>query len=227
MASNITKAAGRLRERVKLDSMPLMEFRRFSCIFIGLTMATTACQKDSIQTYQVPKEPQAAAAPMGMGMAGAMAPAADAKEITWKVPKGWQEQTPSSMRVGSFLIKGPDGQQADMSVVPLSGEAGGDLQNINRWRGQINLHPISEADLSAQSESIFPAGRRMRYIDFVSHDRMIQQRYKKRLMAAIYHQEGRSWFFKIIGDDTTVLSAKPALMQFLRSLNFPKKPDHE
>ncbi len=103
-----------------------------------------------------------------------------------------------------------------MSVIPLSGEAGGDLSNINRWRGQINLEPMSEADLSAQSETIKPGGNPMRYVDFVSRDLMIHNQ-KKRLMAAIYRQGGnRTWFFKMTGEDATVLSAKPAFMQFLR-----------
>jgi len=145
---------------------------------------------------------------------------ASSKEVGWKVPRGWKEQAPSTMRVGSFLIKGANGQGADMSVVPLSGEAGGDLANINRWRGQINLSPISATDLSAQSETITPGGRKMLYIDFVSHDLLVDNQFKKRLMAAIYHREGRTWFFKMVGEDATVLSAKPAFMQFLKSLKF-------
>src|ERR1035437_10158912 len=124
------------------------------------------------------------------------------------------------MRIGSFLIKGTHGQTADVSVVPLSGLAGGDLGNINRWRGQINLGPISDADLSAQSETIAPAGRKMLYVDFVSREPLINNQHKKRLMAAIYHQGERSWFFKMVGEDATVLSAKPALLQFLKSLQF-------
>jgi hypothetical protein len=109
---------------------------------------------------------------------------------------------------------------ADRSVVPLSGEAGGNLANINRWRGQINLSPISAADLSAQSETITPGSRKMLYIDFVSHDLLVNNQYKKRLMAAIYRREGRTWFFKMLGEDAAVLSAKPAFMQFLKSLKF-------
>ncbi len=141
-----------------------------------------------------------------------MAPAAQSRDIHWKVPAGWQEQPPSSMRVGSFLIKGENGRQADMSVVPLSGMAGGDLANINRWRGQIGLGPISDANLPAQSQTISPAGRSMLFVDFANQE--------KRLMAAIYKRGDRSWFFKMTGDDGAVQAAKPALMQFLQSLRF-------
>ena len=55
---------------------------------------------------------------------------------------------------------------------------------------------------------------------FVSRDLLVNNQYKKRLMAAIYHRAGRTWFFKMVGEDATVLSAKPAFMQFLKSLKF-------
>lgn len=194
---------------------------RFSklLLLVGF-MPVLGCRRDTIQTYEIPKE-TAPAMEIGSVAEGA------SKEIEWKVPAGWKEQAPSSMRVGSFLVKGENGQEADMSVVPLSGAAGGDLANINRWRGQINLHSLSKADFAAQSETISVGGRKMLYVDFVSRDLLVQQRYKKRLIAAIYHPQGsgstldgRTWFFKMMGEDATVLSAKPAFMKFLRSLKF-------
>jgi len=97
-------------------------------------------------------------------------------------------------------------------VIPLAGEAGGDLFNINRWRGQINLGPISASELPQQSQTIMPAGRKMLLVEFANRNR--------RLVAAIYPRGGRTWFFKITGEDATVKSAKPSLMQFLGSLRF-------
>jgi hypothetical protein len=174
-------------------------------LIIGFSLAG-GCRRDGIQTYQIPKE-----TPPDLGAGFEAKAAASAKELEWKVPAGWKEQTPSSMRIGSFLVHGENGQ-ADMSVIPLTGEAGGDLANINRWRGQIALNPMTPADLSSQSETIAPGGRKMLYVNFVKG--------KKRLMAAIYHRKDRTWFFKLMGDDATVLSAKPAFVQFLRSLKF-------
>jgi hypothetical protein len=190
-------------------------------LWLMLGCAIAGCRRDDqIQTYRVSKETEPAM-PMAPGMAmDTGMTAASPREIEWKIPSSWAEQPLSSMRVGSFLIKGANGQVADMSVVPLSGEAGGNLANINRWRGQINLSPISAADLSAQSETITPGSRKMLYIDFVSHDLLVNNQYKKRLMAAIYRREGRTWFFKMLGEDAAVLSAKPAFMQFLKSLKF-------
>lgn len=178
---------------------------RFSFpVFLVAGLLVLGCQRDPITTDHVPKEPKPLLAPVGEAEASG--------EITWVVPKGWQEQAPSSMRVGSFLIKEENGQSADLSVVPLSGTAGGDLANINRWRGQIGLGPISEADVPTQSRTIFPAGRKMLWVDFAHGGR--------RLMAAIYARGERTWFFKMTGDDAAVRKAKPAMMRFLRSLTF-------
>ncbi len=202
-----------------LRVMPTLIQIIFAIVIFGMT---AACQKDSINTYRVPKEmPSAPGAaqtsefPAGhpsIGDGNTMGATSMPREISWKVPEGWQEQAPSEMRVGSFLIKGDKGQQVDMSVVPLSGEAGGDLSNINRWRGQISLGPITEADLPGQSQKITPGGRAMLLVDFANQS--------KRLMAAIYHREGRTWFFKMMGDETTVTAAKPKFMQFLKTIKF-------
>ena len=167
-------------------------------------------QEDPIQSYRVSKE----AAP-------AM-PAASSenhsKAIDWDLPPGWVEQAPSSMRIGSFLITGANGQTADVSIIPLSGAAGGDLANINRWRGQISLPPISEAELSRDSQLITPGGRSMRFVDFVSDELLLNHLHKKRLVAAIYTHGESTWFFKMLGEDATVESAKPAFLRFLQSV---------
>ena len=138
--------------------------------------------------------------------------------VTWTTPEGWLEQPASSMRVGSFLIKGKDGQTADVSVVPLAGDAGGDLANINRWRGQIQLPPLTDADLAQQSRTITSRGRSMRWVDFVSEQ---TARPLKRITAVIYKKGDQTWFFKMDGDDATVRQAQPAFRAFLNSLQFP------
>jgi len=199
-------------------------------------LSVCACRRDDrIETCRVPKGAELAmpmasqaSAPIGdavpemnvMGAEMGLTAAASPNEIAWKTPKGWVEQAPSAIRLGSFIIKGENGQTADISVVPLSGEAGGDLANINRWRGQIHLPPITPAELTQNSQTISPGGRSMLWVDFVGAEPLMQSRYKKRVMAAIYHRGGRTWFFKMLGEDTTVRQAKSSFMQFLKSLRF-------
>jgi hypothetical protein len=138
--------------------------------------------------------------------------AAARKNVSWTVPAGWQEQPGSAMRVGSFLIKGANGQTTDVSIVSLGGDAGGDLGNINRWRGQIGLTPLSAEQLSHEMKPQTFGGLKMHWVDFANQG--------KRITAAIYKRGQQTWFFKMTGDDETTRGAQDAMRQFLASLRF-------
>src|SRR6266853_1053843 len=100
------------------------------------------CVQVDVKVYSVPKEPSAPVAraemPAGHPHVAASAPS----QLKWKLPDGWKEGAPGEFRVASFRVKNSDGKEADVSVVPLTGVAGGDLSNVNRWRGQIGLPPV-------------------------------------------------------------------------------------
>jgi hypothetical protein len=206
----------------------------FLISFFTLSCLISCRRDDSIQTYRVSKEADATPPMMGapaaptpagsemqsMGDAAGFSAAGSSKEISWTLPEGWSEKPASAMRVGSFLIKGSNGQDADVSVVPLAGDAGGELANINRWRGQLQLEPIAEEQLPEIRHDVAYAGRSMHWVEFSSKETLIDGKYKRRLIAAIYKQGDRSWFFKMIGEEATVQEAKPAFVRFLKSLRF-------
>ncbi len=172
-------------------------------LWIGL-LVLASCKQEPIVTYRVPKESVApAAAPVA---------ATSHVELDWKLPSGWIEQPPSNMRVGSFKIMSKIGGSVDVSIVALAGDAGGDLANVNRWRGQIGLDPIAGSDLAAKSEMISAAGQRMRLVNFENSG--------KRLVAVACAHDGKTWFFKMTGDDAAVEAALPSFRTFLSSLKF-------
>lgn len=205
-----------------------MTKRIHSLIFL-LGFVLAGCRQDHIETYLAPKDSvgMPPVAPMN-DQAGSPAISTSGTpagpQITWKAPEGWEEQPASAMRVGSFLIKGTNGQTADVSVVPLSGEAGGDLANINRWRGQIQLNPLTEEELQQQSHHTSIHGRAMRWVDFVSDKPLGGTTYLRRITAVIYKKGDQTWFFKMTGDDATVRAAQPAFRQFIASTDYK---DHE
>src|SRR5579883_3358975 len=215
------------------------------CVLLG------ACKNDEITSYRVEKRPApsfemgqelpAGHPPIEMGRqlppghppiggsgvmssmpSGMAGTAASQGEVSWTLPGGWKEKPLSEMRVGSFRVPGEGGLEADVSIVVLGGDAGGDLANINRWRGQLNLRPIQ--DLAGQAENVAPGGRAMLLVDLVTPDLFIDNRYRKRLIAAIYPRGGRTWFFKMTGEDRLVAKAKPAFLRFLGGLRFHDEP---
>ena len=106
-----------------------------ACLAFGLL---AGCRRDEqIQIYQTPKEnvPPAAAAP-AMAMMGADAVPAPANSTPphWTTPSGWQEMRPNLPRLGDFVVSGPDGKKAEVTVMTFPGDVGGVLANVNRWR---------------------------------------------------------------------------------------------
>jgi len=71
----------------------------------------------------------------------------DAGGLTWNLPDGWTELPTSSMRQANFLVLGDE--RAECYLTVLSGEGGGLLANVNRWRKQMGLEPTDEQTLAS------------------------------------------------------------------------------
>jgi hypothetical protein len=192
---------------------------------IGLILLSS-CRDPKIRNYRIAKETPPPTAPSGMpGMSGMTLPAGPASAVPtpgihWQKPEGWQEQAGKSMRIGSFLIPGDEGRKAEVAITTFPGDVGGDFANVNRWRGQIQLPPITEAELSAAITSVdLPSGK-FQLVDLTSTDPLLDGKYKARIYGAWLKQPERTWFFKLMGDADTVGAQHEALLTFLRSVEF-------
>jgi hypothetical protein len=80
------------------------------------------------------------------------APATTDPRYPWAIPEGWVlDETPRRMRIATYMAPTPSGDQ-EVAVTRFPGRVGGELANINRWRGQMGLTPIAEADLEQYIE---------------------------------------------------------------------------
>src|SRR5439155_12950822 len=66
--------------------------------------------------------------------------------VTWTVPEGWRREAGAALRFASFRF-GRVEHPLELTVTPLGREAGSLLDNVNRWRGQLSLKDIDEAQL--------------------------------------------------------------------------------
>ena len=123
------------------------------------------------------------------------------------------------MRAASFRVAGENGKLADVSVVPLPGLAGGDLDNVNRWRGQVGLKGISQEELAKLAQPVEIDGQPAQLYDQAGENPGSGE--KTRILAAITRRDGVAWFFKMTGDDGLVAQQKPAFVEFLKSVTFP------
>ena len=215
---------------------------RFTVVVVVSALAWMAagCGKDEVRVYQAPQDapPVAAANPQGgaaltsaaseipksaasgsSSSAGSESSASERPAVPWTVPAGWEEKPASGMRVASYGVKRPDGRSVDISVVAMGGGAGGELENVNRWRDQIGLEPATEADL-AGLRSIIPAGNRqvvMYQLD--GKKAVLDGKYPARTLAAILPAGEMTVFFKITGESALVAEQKPQFLAWLKSVD--------
>jgi hypothetical protein len=196
--------------RQKIDiSMHISVFRFLflsaSVIFIA------ACDRSDqqIRVYRLVK------APLESPMAEKAAPPASATpQIKWKLPDGWVEGSPSTMRYASFAATEENGEKVDISVVTFPGEGGSDLDNVNRWRQQISLGAVEADELNSIITPLQTGQINFSTADLVGPN--------SRTLAAWVRRDGRSWFFKLTGSKDAVEKEKSNFVKFLHSVRFEK-----
>jgi hypothetical protein len=194
-------------------------------LLAGLPLLAGSCREARVAHYRIPKENEAtvssAAAPVPAGVAPGAAGAAvtvaarPAAELSWTAPAAWKARTASSMRRGSYEVGEGSGPRADLAITVFPGDVGGDLANVNRWRGQINLPPIAETDLAAALQVVTaPNGLSIRYVDLTggTADNPL------RLLSAIVPHAGSTWFFKLTGPAAIVGAEKARFVEFLATI---------
>ncbi|MEO0797214.1 MAG: hypothetical protein AAFX93_18830 [Verrucomicrobiota bacterium] len=191
--------------------------------------------KPEVETYKVPKDQQeptaesvaqenvAPAQPTppfagasGSGMTALPGMAAQAGAFVtpeWQAPSGWTAQPLGSIRKGSWKVTRANGT-ADVSVTVFPGDVGGDLANVNRWRGQIGLSPVTQDKLASE----------MQHLDVGdAHAHLVQLDGPKgqSILGAIVPRGGGTWFFKMQGPTSLVNTERGSFSQFLSSVSFP------
>ena len=170
---------------------------------LALLAALAACQKDPIEIRVVPKEDAPAAE---------LAPTSRPGGVRWTAPAGWKEVAGSGMRVASFALPKTAGK-VEVTVVALPGDVGGELANVNRWRGQLALPPVAESDLAPSRVTVKTKLGSVFVYDFTGTGAN-----RTRLVAGMIQVSGTMWFFKLMGDEAAVVAAKPAFLKLLEGL---------
>jgi len=192
-----------------------------------LILTLAGCNRDETKVYQVPKEeaaPPAQPEPMAAPQAtqpdmGAPTDApASLPALKYQLPQGWQEKPASDMRVASFAAPGPNGESADVSVIPLP-VVGRDLELINMWRSRVQLPATADPAAASQFEPVAIGAEQGRLFEFVSAQ-PVPGKGLQRLLVAMLTRDTMSWFFKITGDDACVTSQKKHFLEFLKSVSF-------
>lgn len=201
-------------------------------LLLGLIMiafSLTACRKSEVTSYRVPKEkdpelpaptmaaapgsPAPMPAPAAGNMAASAVPTATGQGLAWTAPAHWKAKPAAPMRKATYAIPGDAGADAELSITAFPNSVGGELANVNRWRGQLQLPAVTESDLANVVTRLEHDGLKFGVIDFVSTASPAQ-----RMLGAWAPFAGGTWFFKLTGPDALLAREKAAFLAFLDSV---------
>ena len=195
-----------------------------------------ACRDDPVTSYRVPKEvaPPATApatttanlptdhppvgasanAPAGAAMAGQPVATASGTGLAWTAPAHWQAKAGSAMRKGTYVITGENGATAELAITAFPGDVGGEVANVNRWRGQLLLTPIANTEAAAALTRLSTGSLQIAVLDIANP----AQNPPVRMLGAMVPFAGSTWFFKLTGPDALVAKEKPAFLDFAKTI---------
>jgi hypothetical protein len=207
-------------ERERRPPREQFEMRRpeRGLVSFAITLALVSCNNDKIEVYKIPKE--AVNVAMQSGLADLAPPPSNPAQ--WNKPDGWIEQPLSEMRLGSFKVEGANNASADISVIAFPGEAGGVISNINRWRGQLQLPPLDEDQLSQIIQRIEVDNFPTSLVDFRTAENSPKP---LRLLGAVLQVADRTWFVKMTGPPELLEGQRQKFLDFVRSFRFTSRTD--
>ncbi|MCH2208698.1 MAG: hypothetical protein MK132_22905 [Lentisphaerales bacterium] len=132
-----------------------------------------------------------------------------ATDLSWTVPSSWEDlKQSSSMRLATLAPKA--NKELLLKVSRFPGNVGGELANVNRWRGQIGLKGIKAADLEKSLEIIETKVGKAKLLDISNAG--------KQMLAVMLPNNKQTYFFKMMGTDKDVSKEKAALIELVKSI---------
>ena len=117
------------------------------------------------------------------------------------------------MRLASFAIP-YSGDSGDLSVIQLGGDGGGLKSNVNRWRRQLILEPLSLIEI--EKNIIMKEGSFSNYKII----QIINQKMDSAFLCAIIPNENTTIFVKLSLKPIGINEVKDDFITFCSSLNF-------
>ncbi len=143
-------------------------------------------------------------------------------KLLWQTPEGWTEKTGSGMRMASF--KSAATPDLDVSIISLSGPAGGLLSNVNRWLQQMKVESLTESQFAAflEKQESVPAkgGFAVRLLD-LSVLQTSSDPTAPVILAGLVEFPDQTLFIKLLSNKNTLNENRAAFKALCQSLKLP------
>jgi hypothetical protein len=136
--------------------------------------------------------------------------------FTCDLPAGWQPAPLRTFSVATFAVE-KDSQKVEVTVTPFGGGAGGLLMNVNRWRNQVHLPPVSEGELESLLNAYKVAGRPAQMVRLFSPK---NAEAPLAIVAVVADRDETTWFFRMSGPPEFVEDEQPHFDKFMASIKF-------
>ncbi|MGV6814990.1 MAG: hypothetical protein ACWA5W_08290 [Phycisphaerales bacterium] len=168
------------------------------------------CEKSEIHSYRAPREFRGTPETSGVANPSQQ----EEIHVEWDAPAGWTEvETTSSMRIATF--QAPNG--LEVAITSFPGDVGGLLANVNRWRNQVGVDPITEEEVEQAIERQADSG--VIVVDVAGES--------SRLLGAIINVgDGQTWFLKTTGPTEDIAPLKDDLISFAKSFKVHDHASH-
>ena len=188
---------------------------------LALAMCGLAgCQRDSIAVYEVPhSDPHAGHNHDDPAQAHASPHSSGPMESpSWTLPEGWIESGASDMLAGRIRIPGPDGNAAEVAIMPF--KRMNELDFLNVLRASLQLQPVSTDALPSMVESIQIGEEQGQLFDVTKDATSDPLPEDMHVLVAMLARGDTSWFFKLSGDASMVAANRTTFAAFLKSVTF-------
>jgi len=162
------------------------------------------------------------AAPFASGAPSVAPPDGDSDNshtLTYDAPATWKsgELTVSrggiSLRRAAAFTIGEGSHQAEITVTSLPAATGATLPNVNRWRRQIGLKPLSQAELDDETTTIKINGdEQAAYFRLVGPEQAV--------LGVISMHGGMAWFTKLQGPHDVAVEHEAEFKRFVESIRY-------
>lgn len=149
----------------------------------------------------------------------------------WETPAGWVDETAARApqggvgRVASFRI----GEDTECYLTVLAGDGGGLEANVNRWRSQMSLPPLSPAEIAAAPRVPFFGGEGL-LVDFEGTFTGMggtEQGTGYRLLGLLALAGGEARFLKMTGPAEVVAREREAFLALGASFHADHEGGHD
>lgn len=136
-----------------------------------------------------------------------------AHQFSYQLPENWLLQKPRQFRDVNIGFK--EDKDAACYLTVLNKNGGGILPNINRWRGEFNLKPLSK--------NTFKDGDHITFFDQQVSLIILSGNYKNKhegwaMLACFYTNGSKAFTLKFVGPEELIANHKANFIQFSKSI---------